>query len=220
MVHHLSSVLSAEDVAELVELASDPALFADGARTAGKAAAQVKRNRQMPPGPQADLIKRRAEAALTAHDGFRAAAAPKRILRTLVSRYEAGDRYGVHVDDAIMGSNRSDLSFTLFLSEPDAYEGGELILHEASGASAIKLKAGDAVLYPTGALHEVSEVKSGCRLAVVGWVRSLVRRADQREVLFDLSIASRELFQASGPSEAYHRVAKTRANLLRMWAED
>ena len=207
-------------MAELVDLAGNPADFADGSRTAGRGAAAVKQNRQMPPGPRADLIKRKAESALNAHAGFRSAALPKRIIRTLVSRYEPGHAYGVHVDDAVMGASRSDLSFTLFLSDPDSYEGGDLVLHEAGGASAIKLNAGDAVLYPTGALHEVREVTAGHRLAVVGWVRSLVRRADQRDILFDLSVSAQDLMTREGKSEAYDRIAKTRANLLRMWAED
>ena len=220
MVHQLSAVLSPDGVAELVELAGNPADFVDGSRTAGRGAAPVKHNRQMPPGPRSDLIKRKAESALEAHAGFRAAALPKRIIRTLVSRYEPGHAYGVHVDDALMGATRSDLSFTLFLSDPETYDGGELVLHEAGGASEIKLSAGDAVLYPTGALHEVREVTAGHRLAVVGWVRSLVRRADQRDILFDLSVSARALTERQGKDETYDRIAKTRANLLRMWAED
>ncbi len=220
MIHQLSEVLSAEGVAELVDLAGNPADFVDGSRTAGRGAAAVKHNRQMPPGPRTDLIKRKAESALNAHAGFRNAALPKRIIRTLVSRYEAGHAYGVHVDDAVMGASRSDLSFTLFLSDPQTYEGGELVLHEPGGSSEIKLNAGDAVLYSTGALHEVREVKAGHRLAVVGWVRSLVRRADQREILFDLSVSAHELMTRHGKDETYDRIAKTRANLLRLWAED
>jgi PKHD-type hydroxylase len=220
VVHQLSGVLGAEDVAELVKLAGDLDEFEDGASTAGRAAAQVKRNRQMSPGPRADLIRRKADAALNAHAGFKSAALPKRILRTVINRYEPGDGYGLHVDDAIMGGARSDLSFTLFLSAPDAYEGGELVLHDSAGASEIKLAAGDAVLYPTGALHEVRTVSSGSRLCVVGWVRSLVRRADQREVLFDLSLTANALLEGSGKTDAYDRVAKTRSNLLRMWAQD
>lgn len=220
MIHTLSGVLTAGAVAELLDLTGDPADFVDGTSTAGHAAAQVKRNRQMPPGPRADLIKRKAEAALNAHAGFHNAALPQRIIRTLVSRYEVGDAYGIHVDDAIMGKSRSDLSFTLFLSAPDAYEGGELVLHDASGASEIKLSAGDAVVYPTGALHEVRPVTAGARVAVVGWVRSLVRRADQREILFDLSVSARDVLESQGKGAVYDRIAKTRANLLRMWAED
>ena len=220
MVHQLSGVLSAEGVAELVELAGNPADFVDGSRTAGRGAAAVKQNRQMPPGPRADLIMRKAESALNAHAGFRSAALPKRIIRTLVSRYEPGHSYGVHVDDAVMGASRSDLSFTLFLSDPGGYEGGELVLYESGGSSAVKLNAGDAVLYPTGALHEVRPVTGGHRLAVVGWVRSLVRLADQREVLFDLAVSAQEMLDRSGKTDTYDRIAKTRANLLRMWAED
>jgi len=124
------------------------------------------------------------------------------------------------VDDAIMGGARSDLSFTLFLADPESYEGGELALQDSSGETEIKLSAGDAALYPTGALHQVKPVSGGERLAVVGWVRSYVRRADQREILFDLSLTLNALNARDGKSAEVDRLMKTRTNLLRQWAED
>ncbi|XBQ15068.1 MAG: Fe2+-dependent dioxygenase [Oceanicaulis sp.] len=220
MLHRLSQVLNAEDLAAVRKLAADPALFSDGARTAGAAARAVKANRQMRPGPQADTARRLVEAALNRHETFREAALPNRILRTMISLYGPGEAYGVHVDDALMGRSRSDLSFTVFLSDPSGYEGGALVLYDSAGATEVKLEAGDAVLYPTGALHEVTPVTRGERLACVGWVRSFVRRADQREILFDLGAAAREVFRTGGKTEAYDRIAKSRANLLRQWAED
>ena len=115
---------------------------------------------------------------------------------------------------------RTDLSFTVFLNGPEAYEGGELVIEGVDGESAIKLVAGAAVVYPTAALHRVRPVISGERLVVVGWVRSLVRRADQREVLFDLDTVVAHLRQAGAERVLMDRVLKTRANLLRMWVED
>lgn len=220
MLHRLSSVLNASDLAAIRDLVSDRSIFADGARTAGSAARQVKVNRQASPGPKTDAARRLAETALSRHAVFKEAAVPKRILRTLISLYGPGDAYGLHVDDALMGPSRSDLSFTLFLSDPQDYDGGALVLHDSSGATEVKLAAGDAVLYPTGALHEVAEVTRGERLAVVGWVRSFVRRADQREILFDLALTARALFERDGKSAEFDRIAKTRGNLLRLWAED
>jgi PKHD-type hydroxylase len=119
-----------------------------------------------------------------------------------------------------MGGARSDLSFTLFLADPESYEGGELALQDSSGETEIKLSAGDAVLYPTGALHQVKPVTSGERLAVVGWVRSFVRRADQRDILFDLSLTLNALLARDGKSAEVDRLMKTRTNLLRQWADD
>lgn len=220
MLHHLSHVLTPEELSKIRELTATREDFVDGQETAGWAAKQVKNNLQMARGPKADLVKRIAETALQRHSVFHAAAQPKRILRTLVSRYEVGMTYGWHVDDPLMGGHRSDLSFTLFLSDPEDYEGGALILDGTDGISEVKLKAGEAVLYPTGALHQVAPLSGGARLAVVGWVRSLIRRADQREMLFELDISCRSVFEKEGKSALFDRLHKTKSNLMRMWAED
>ncbi|MFP4517931.1 MAG: Fe2+-dependent dioxygenase [Oceanicaulis sp.] len=220
MLHRLAQVLNAKDLATIRELCADRSAFVDGAATAGGAARTVKANRQLPPGPKTDVIRRTCESALKQHGVFAAAAQPKRIIRSLVSLYGPGETYGLHVDDAVMGGVRSDLSFTLFLSDPDAYEGGALVLKDSSGETEVKLAAGEAVLYPTGALHQVKPVTSGERLAFVGWVRSLVRRADQREILFDLTVTLNALHARDGKSAEVDTLMKTRANLLRQWAED
>jgi PKHD-type hydroxylase len=115
---------------------------------------------------------------------------------------------------------RTDLSFTVFLSGPEAYEGGELVIAGNDADSIIKLPAGSAVVYPTTSLHRVAPVTAGERLVVVGWVRSFLRRADQRELLFDLDGAVAELRQSGAGHAALDRILKVRANLLRMWAED
>ncbi len=141
-------------------------------------------------------------------------------LSLMFSRYEPGMRYGLHVDDAIMGGMRSDVAFTLFLSEPESYDGGELMIDSAAGEDAIKLAPGALVAYPATSLHRVAEVTRGARLAAVGWARSFVRDAAQRELLFDLDTARRTLFAQHGPSREFELMSKSLTNLLRMWAED
>jgi len=220
MLLQLQGVCTAEEVSALRKTIAQGDHFVDGKTTAGRAARDVKSNDQLEESAQLDVVRKNVRAALGRHPLFNAFAQPRAITRILVSRYTQGMGYGTHVDEAVMSGRRTDLSFTLFLSEPERYEGGELVIEDLGGTSAIKLNPGDAVIYPTGALHRVEEVRSGERLAVVGWIRSLVRRADQREILFDLDIASRSVFDANGKTPLYDTLSKTRANLLRMWADD
>lgn len=215
----LSDLTTPEEVRQLRALAAD-ADFEEGGKTAGRAARAVKDNRQMAAGPRIDTVRSLVRRALMRHPLFLAFAQPKSITRMLVSRYEPGMAYGAHVDEAVMGGRRVDLSFTLFLSEPESYEGGELAIDGSEGETAVKLAPGQAVIYPTGALHRVAPVTRGERLAVVGWVRSLVRRADRREILFDLDRAGRALFEREGKTPEYDLLLKSRTNLLRQWAED
>src|SRR5882724_7953048 len=138
----------------------------------------------------------------------------------MFSAYEPGMRYGSHVDDALMQGMRTDVSFTLFLSERESYDGGELVIESAAGEDAVKLPAGSMVAYPSTALHHVAPVTRGTRLAAVGWVRSYVRDSARREMLFDLDTARRQLFAREGKSAEYDLVSKSLANLMRMWVED
>jgi PKHD-type hydroxylase len=127
--------------------------------------------------------------------------------------------YGSHVDDAVMGSTdpiRSDVSFTLFLNPPDAYDGGELVIESTAGEQAFKLPAGGLVLYPSSTLHRVVPVT---RLAAVSWVQSQIRDPGCREILFDLDTARRTLFEREGKSREFDLLSKSLANLLRLWAE-
>lgn len=216
----LSDVLEPEDVARVREgLAAAP--FQDGRLTAGSAARRVKSNTQA----DRDDATVRALAtfvrqALERHGAFAAYARPARWSRLLFSRYEPGQAYGFHTDDAVMGAEdgarmRSDLSFTLFLSDPDAYEGGALLLSGLEGEREMKPPAGTAVLYPTGQLHRVTPVTAGERLAAVGWIQSRVGRADQREILFDLhQVRARQTDE-----EARLLLDKAIGNLLRLWWE-
>lgn len=219
MILRLQQVLTPEELATAREMLAHPGVFADGAGTAAGAARAVKHNEQAG-GARADTVTALVRKALARHDAYNAFAIPKSIVRVLASRYRPGMSYGQHIDAAVMGGKRVDLSFTLFLSDPASYEGGALVIDDATGETEVKLAAGDAVLYATSALHRVEQVRAGERLAAVGWVRSLVRRADQRECLFDLDLAAREAFAAHGHGQAHDRLLKVRANLLRMWAED
>lgn len=215
----LQNVCSAEEVAQLRTLAAESE-YADGRKTAGWAAREVKRNEQVEAGPRIDTIRNLVRKALMRNPLFNSFAQPKSITRMLVSRYGPGMEYGQHVDDALMGGRRADLSFTLFLSDPETYEGAELVMESTEGETEIKLAPGEAVVYPTAALHRVAPLVSGERLAVVGWVRSLVRRPDQREILFDLDRACRALFDRHGKTPELDLLLKSKSNLLRQWAED
>ena len=120
----------------------------------------------------------------------------------------------------MMRGMRSDLSFTLFLADPDSYDGGELVIEQSAGEQSFKLEAGAMILYPTTTLHRVEAVTRGCRVVAFGWVRSFVRSAERREILFDLERARRQLFDQEGKTPIFDLLSKSNANLLRMWAED
>ena len=214
----IEAMLAPAEVAALAEAAR--ALdFADGRKTAGRFAREVKANDQATATPARDAILALIGWALQQNVVFRAAARPKAMTPLILSRYREGQTYGLHVDDAMMQGLRTDLSFTLFLADPDSYDGGALIIEDTLEARSIKLKAGDLILYPSTTLHRVEAVTRGERLAVVGWVQSLIRDGQQREMLFDLDQSVEAVFAAEGKSPLFDRLAKTRSNLLRMWAE-
>jgi len=214
----IGNVLSAEEV-DLVRATLAQATFVDGRETAGFAARQVKHNRQISD-RKAETVRKLVEERILAHDVFALAVRPKALTPILFSRYEPGMRYGSHVDDPLMQGLRTDVSFTLFLSDPESYDGGELVIEGASGEDAAKLVAGSLIAYPSTALHRVAEVTRGERLAAVGWARSYVRDGAQRELLFELDTARRQLFAREGKSAEYDLVSKSLANLMRMWADD
>ena len=216
----LDNVLSAVEIGRIcASLEHVP--FRDGKITAGPAARSVKSNEQADGGnPEVAALARMVRMALERHPTFYAFVRPYRWSNLMFSRYVSGHRYGPHTDDASMIDEhgwplRTDLSFTLFLSNPDDYQGGALRFAEDANDRSFRPAAGSAVLYPTGVLHEVTPVTRGVRLACVGWVQSLIRRADQREVLFDLERVRTEL---SGGTGQLH-LDKAIGNLLRMWSE-
>lgn len=194
--------------------------WADGRTTAGWHAREVKRNEQADSGdPRLHTIKTRIAERLVAHEVFALAVRPARIGPLLLSRYGPGMSYGRHVDDALMGGSRSDVSFTLFLADPADYDGGELVIESTAGEQPWKLPAGSLVLYPSTTLHRVAAVTRGTRLVAVGWAQSLIRDPARRELLFELDTARRAIFAKEGKSDTFDLISKACANLLRMWAE-
>jgi PKHD-type hydroxylase len=220
MIIQISELLRADVVLGIINsLHAESNSFVSGKATAGAQARQVKNNDQSA-GPAAQAAIAAVRDALLANAVFKASARPKEIMGMLVSRYQKGMAYGSHVDDALMGGKRTDLSFTFFLGEPGSYDGGELVIEGNDGENAIKLPAGSVVVYPTTSLHRVAEITRGERLVVVGWVRSFIRNAEQREILFDLDQTAAALVAAQADRGMTDRIFKTRNNLIRMWAED
>lgn len=215
----IGHVLTADEVG-LVREALARATFEDGRETAGFAARLVKNNRQATSDRNIETVRKLVEERIRENELFAMAVRPKALASVMFSAYESGMRYGSHVDDALMQGMRTDVSFTLFLSDPESYDGGELVIESASGEDAVKLAAGSLVAYPSTALHHVAEVTRGTRLAAVGWARSFVRDGAQREMLFDLDTARRQMFARDGKTAEYDLVSKSLANLLRMWVED
>jgi PKHD-type hydroxylase len=213
----ISGILTPAEVSALRDNAATLA-FADGKATAGRIARQVKANDQATASPARDAILDKAKTAILAHPVFGAAARPRQMTPLILSRYRLGQTYGLHVDDALMGGLRTDLSFTLFLSDPDTYDGGALEVEDNFAPREVKLAAGDLILYPATSLHRVTPVTRGERLAIVGWVESWIRGGAEREILFDLDQALATIEAAEGKTPVYDKIAKTRSNLLRLWS--
>jgi PKHD-type hydroxylase len=216
----IGNILSAEEIATVTAtLARAP--FVDGRATAGFAARLVKDNLQAEGADRSlEMIRKLVAERILAHDVFGMAVRPKALSPLLFSRYEPGMHYGSHVDDALMDGMRTDVAFTLFLCDPASYDGGELTIESAAGEEAFKLAPGALVAYPATSLHRVTDVTRGARLAAVGWARSFIRDPTRRELLFDLDTARRQLFAREGKSAEFDLIAKSFANLMRMWVED
>lgn len=220
----IASVLSPRDLARIRKKA-DALDWVDGTRTAGGRARTVKHNQQ------ANLRSVPGEAlhvfmmqAVSNHPVLNAAAQPARFSRLMLSRTGPGDYYGRHVDNARVGSGedrvRTDMSFTLFLSDPESYDGGELVVESQGGAHAAKPAAGDLVLYPSGDIHEVRPVTRGERLACVGWIECAVRDPQAREALFELENLRAALAAKLPADNPEHLVLdKVIANLVRRWSD-
>jgi PKHD-type hydroxylase len=196
--------------------------FVDGSATAGIYARTVKRNQQLEQGPETQKLQEFCMQALIKSVEFEMFARPKNMKPIMFSRYEPGMEYGTHVDNAVMSGRplvRSDVSLTLFLSEPDTYDGGELTIETMTGGEEIKLPAGWIVAYPSSTLHRVAPVTRGVRVAAVSWVQSVVRDPACREILYDLEATRRSIFDAQGKTRDFDLVSKCFANLMRMWAE-
>lgn len=219
----LQTVFSPEDLAR-VRAELEACAWSPGKATAGATARALKENLQAGgEDPRVAALGRFVHEALQRHPLFEIAARPARFSRVLFSRYEPGMSYGAHTDDALMGQGdarlRTDLAFTLFLTESSAYEGGALVVQSALGEQDIRLEAGDAILYPAGSIHQVAPVTRGVRLAAVGWIQSLVPDVARRETLFDLSVLRADLSQGGAGRDVLVRLDKSISNLLRIWAQ-
>jgi PKHD-type hydroxylase len=222
----VSDVLSKTEVVQF-RAAMDAAEWEDGRSTAGAQSAMVKKNEQLP--PNGELSRKLGEhviKALAANPLFVSATIPRHIFPPLFNRYGEGQHFGVHVDNAVRGDHltgiriRTDLSVTLFLSEPDEYDGGELIVEDYYGSHEVKLPAGHLVLYPATSLHTVTPITRGIRVASFFWLQSMIRDAHARSMIFDLDNAIQGLVKRLNRNDAevvtltglYH-------NLIRYWAE-
>jgi PKHD-type hydroxylase len=221
MRFRLEPLLSSGQVEELRQsLLVEEAPWRDGAETAGWHARSVKHNRQLE--PTSALHQGLASALighLLQHPLLQAAALPVQLHNLRFSRCGVGEGYGRHVDNAYMAGGRSDLSFTVFLSDPDSYRGGELVLEDPGGEEAIRLPAGHALVYPSSLLHRVKTVTAGERLVAVGWIQSRIRSSEKRELLFELDTARRALFKERGKEEIFDLITRSYTNLLRLWGE-
>lgn len=222
MIFSIPNVITKQEV-DKINASLAQSEFTDGKLTAGWHAKLVKNNQQL--SKQNTLGKQLTEqvkSALNRHNLFQTAVRPKSIHSILFSRYDMGMSYDRHVDNAIMSNGkmwRTDISFTLFLSSPSEYEGGELVIEGADEEKSYKLESGSAIIYPATTLHRVNPVTEGTRFVAVGWVQSLVRSASDREILFDLETARRVIFSRDGKTAEFDLISKSIANLLRKWAE-
>lgn len=202
----------------------DKVAYADGKQTAGQAAQRVKNNQEMQQGSkQAEFLDHMVMSSLAESSAFRSGALPYRVAQPVLARYTPGMRYGDHIDDPIMGTGphkfRTDVSVTVFLNDPDEYQGGELIINTTFGEKAVKLAAGSAVLYPSTSVHRVSEVTQGERIVAVVWIQSMVRDAAKRELLYQLDQARNTLLNAKPEAKETKQVDRSYVNLVRMWSE-
>jgi PKHD-type hydroxylase len=224
MLLHIPDVLSREQVTQMRAML-DAADWTDGRETVGAQGAQVKRNQQLPDAsPLRRQLGEAVLAALAKNPLYHAAALPLRTLPPRFNRYQGGGQYGFHVDGAVMALSsdaqlRSDVSCTLFLSEPDEYDGGELIVNDTYGEHEVKLPAGDLIVYPSSSLHRVVPVTRGTRVASFFWVQSLIRDDSRRRLLFELDASIQRLTQTGADAAALLQLTGVYHNLLRQWAE-
>lgn len=223
MLLTIPRVLEPEELAVARDLLSR-GTFTDGRLSAGKEAHRVKTNEELSSddGNITTPLNNLIMGNLVQHPAYRAAALPLHIAAPYYARYTKGMSYGRHVDDPVMGSGnpyRSDISITIFLSAPEEYTGGELVIRTPFGDQRAKLAAGDGLMYPSSSLHEVTEVTAGERLVAVTWLQSLVRDPAQRELLYELHQARDTLLNEKPDAPETARVSNSYVNLVRMWSE-
>ncbi|MDO9112332.1 MAG: Fe2+-dependent dioxygenase [Polaromonas sp.] len=223
---HLKNILTPDELQTARRLLGSDAPWIDGRSSAGGQAVSKKQNEQLSQDSgNARQLQAMVLAAVNRDPLFFSAALPKKIFNPLFNRY-SGDAnfYGPHIDGAVLHSKatsqwvRSDISCTVFLSDPGDYDGGELLIQQVQGEQSVKLAAGDLVLYPGSTLHQVSPVTRGTRLACFFWIESMVRSTEQRQLLFDMDMALLQL-RRQGEGPALVQLTGTYHNLLRMWAD-
>ena len=226
MMIQIPEVLTKAQVAECRAIL-DAAPWVDGNMTSGFQAALAKHNQQLPQdGEAARAVGAVIVKALEGNPLFVSAALPQTILSPMFNRYGEGMGFGDHIDNAVRRDPvtgqrlRTDLSATLFLCEPEDYDGGELVVDDLYGSHAVKLSAGDLILYPASSLHHVTEITRGLRTASFFWIQSLVRDDAKRALLLDMDVAIQRLSGAVGTTDpSVLSLTGTYHNLLRMWAE-
>lgn len=225
MMLHIPQVLTPAELNEIRQ-ALERAEWTDGRSTVGSQGAQVKRNRQLPEdSPVARELGQKVLRALARNPLYFAAALPARTVPPLFNRYEDSEHYGFHIDGAVRalpdnaGWLRTDLSATLFLCEPDDYEGGELVVKDTYGEHEVKLPAGDMILYPSNSLHCVTPVTQGARVCSFFWIQSMIRDDQHRSMLFELDQTIQRLRARHGETEEALALTNHYHNLLREWAE-
>ena len=225
MMVHIPNVLTAEQVARC-RAVMEQAAWVDGRITAGHQSAKVKHNLQLPEtAPEARELGDMVVQALGRNPLFVSAVLPKQVFPPLFNRYDAGMTFGAHVDNAIRGyldtslQIRTDVSATLFISAPEAYDGGELTVEDTYGKHSVKLPAGDMIVYPGTSLHNVTPITRGSRIASFFWTQSLIRDDTRRGMLFDLDMAIRRLAGDHPEHPSVVSLTSIYHNLLRQWAE-
>ncbi len=225
MLLRVPQVLNADELKQMQSL-MEAAKWVDGKVTAGTQSAQVKRNIQLPESsPEAEAARQIVLTALSRNALFFSAALPKKIYPPLFNQYRDGMDFGAHIDNAVRTHAltglhvRTDISCTLFLADPDSYDGGELVVEDTYGQQMVKLPAGDMVLYPGSSLHHLRPVTRGARLASFFWLQSMIRDDAQRTLLFDMDAAIVTLRQQVGDNAAVIRLTGNYHNLIRMWAD-
>lgn len=223
MLVTIPDVLNKEDLSAISDLMAG-ANFHEGSASAGSEAKRVKNNHEMFISEvETQRLNNLVMGKLIKNPSYIATAFAAKIAAPYYAKYSKGMSYGNHVDDPVMGPAnqryRSDISITIFLNEPDAYDGGELVINTAFGEQKIKLKAGDAVLYPSSSTHRVAEVSRGERLVAVTWLQSTVRDPAKREILYNLSQAREALMKTLPESTELELLSNSYVNLLRMWSD-
>lgn len=222
MLASIDHLISAQNLTRIKQLL-DESPFIDGKLSAGMIAKNVKNNQEMnPQSAHFNELNELVMSNLVRHPKYKAAAWPKRVAAPFYARYEPGMEYGEHVDDPVMGQGdiyRTDISTTIFLSDPADYAGGELVIRDTYGGRSIKLAAGSAVIYPSHSRHYVAPVTSGVRYVAVTWAQSTVRDPAKREMLYELNQAREMLYKELPDSEATRKISATFNNLVRRWVE-